>query len=78
MPRITDSIALEMLNKRLSAFSANKQKPTCIEESFVKQIYRELERKNQPITYRNFIKAVEEEFERGNFSILTSKPITIT
>ena len=78
MPPITEEVAHEMLNMRLSAFATN---PAAIKEinlGFVKRIYRGLQNNKLPVTFRSFIRATIEQFERGNFSILTVDPVHIS
>ena len=77
IPKISSEEAYEMLNMRLLAFAANPDSIREIDLQYVKKIYRGLPSKNQPITFRSFIKAALLEFEKGNFSILTSDPIKI-
>lgn len=77
MPPITEEIASEMLNRRLSAFATNSDTIKTIDLDFVKRIYRGIPNKSQ-ITFRTFIKAALEEFEKGNFSILTVDPVHVS
>lgn len=77
MPPISEEIANEMLNRRLSAFATNPDTIKTIDKGFVSRIYRGLQKK-EPITFRSFIRAALQEFEKGNFSILTVDPIHIS
>jgi len=67
-----------MLNKRLSAFTTNPDTIKTIDIGFVKRIYRGLQNSKLPITFRSFIRAVLDEFGKGNFSILSVDPVHIS
>ena len=78
MPPITEEIANEMLNRRLSAFATNPDTIKTIDIGFVRRVYRGLQNdKESHITFRSFMKAALQEFEKGNFSILTVDPVHI-
>jgi hypothetical protein len=77
MPPVTEEAAHEMLNKRLSAFATNPEMIKTINLEFVKRIYRGLQNNKLPITFRSFIRAALEQFEKGNFNILTVDPVFI-
>ncbi|MHB1909283.1 MAG: hypothetical protein ACYCQJ_10510 [Nitrososphaerales archaeon] len=81
MPPITEEIALEMLNRRLNAFSMNPDNVSAgggVTLDFVKKIYRGLSNDNVPITFREFIKATLKEFEKGNFTVLNADPFHLS
>ena len=77
IPEISADEAYEMLNKRLLAFAENSDSIREIDLKYVNKIYRGLPSRNEPITFRSFIKAALKEFENGNFQILTVNPIKI-
>ena len=78
MPSVTQQAADEMLNRRLSAFATNPDAIRTIDLGFVKRIYRGLQNNKLPVTFRSFIRATLDQFERGNFSILTIDPVHIS
>jgi len=78
MPSITEEAAYEMLNKRLSAFATNPDTIKTIDIGFVRRIYRGLQNNKLPITFRSFIRAALDEFEKSNFTILSVDPVHLS
>jgi hypothetical protein len=70
--------ARTMFNRRLAAFATNKEKYREIGAQSAGEIYRTLESRNTPITFRAFITECLKGLRRGNFDILTSNPVSIT
>ena len=67
MPEIAVSDAYSMLNKRMVAFSINPEKNHIIGNAFVKEVYDELKKNNNKITFRTFLQKALDEFKIGNF-----------
>ena len=55
MPEITVSHAYSMLNKRMVAFSINPEKKNIVGNTFVKEVYDDLNKNNKIITFRTFL-----------------------
>jgi hypothetical protein len=67
MPHLTPDAAEEMLNRRFEAFSPDPDNPPTVQRYMVSQVYRFLQNNQLPITYRQFINTVVEQFKNGNF-----------
>lgn len=77
MPEITYNDAHQMLNKRLVAFSKNREKKNIVGLGFVKEVYEEL-KTSGAVTFRAFLKKAVDEFQRGNFDkVVVTNPNAI-
>ena len=79
MPEITVSHAYSMLNKRMVAFSINPEKKNIVGNTFVKEVYDELNKNNKIITFRTFLQKALDEFKMSNFDkVVTINPNAIS
>jgi len=76
MPIVDINQAHTMINSRFSAFSKNQQNPKKVKETFIKQVYRDLENNKLKISYRSFIQALIERFKQGNFEMIENIQIS--
>jgi len=67
MPPLTPDAAEEMLTRRFEAFSPDPENPPAVERHMVNQVYRFLQNNQLPITYRQFINTIVEQFKNGRF-----------
>ncbi len=67
MPPLSPEAAAEMLTRRFEAFSPDQDNPIAPQNHMVNQVYRYLQNNQLPITYRQFINTVVEQFKTGSF-----------
>ena len=77
IPDVTEDEAWAMLNRRLEAFYPNPEVKRVVDKSFVSQVYRDLLVNKLELTFRSFIQRLVDEFNIGNFKVLSSDPVHI-
>ena len=77
IPNVSEEEAWIMLNRRLEAFYPNPEVKRVVDRNFVSQIYRDLMVNKLELTFRSFIQRLIDEFNIGNFKVLSSDPVHI-
>lgn len=78
IPEISAEDAYQMLNLRLKSFYPNPKLKREIRLEFVQQVFNYLVEHELPVTFRSFISRAVDEFQKGNFEILTADPFDIS
>ncbi len=77
IPPISSMDAYSMLNQRLEAFDPNPELKREFKRESIDRVYSILKQAKLPLTFRSFISKAVEDFQNGNFDILTADPIHI-
>ena len=70
--------AHSMLNLRLAPFWPNPELKREVKRQFVEKELKDMADDGIDLTYRDFIRRVQEKFQRGEFNILSAEPQTFT
>lgn len=77
IPPISTKDAHSMLNQRLAAFDPNPGLKREFKMESINRVYSMLKQDKMPLTFRSFISKAVEDFQNGNFDVLTADPIHI-
>jgi len=77
IPRLEKKDAQIAINRRLKAYSKNIENPRQISYDFIERVYDEIEYEGKHVTFRTLIRNILNEFDSGNFKILSIDPFNI-